>query len=151
MLTKLLADGLAVLALVVLAIGSLFVALALLNVGGGPSAADPYLPGHDDYGVGAGLAVALVWPIVLIVVGVLGAFALYLTQGKGSLAPFIVGLVGVYVLVLIGTVVYALLQLLITRDLSLPSVVFALPLILMFLAINGCAVYIARRYVFRQG
>lgn len=151
MLTKFLADGLAVLALVVLAVGSIFVALALLNIGGGPSATDPYMPGHDDYGVGAGLVLALVWPIVLIAVGLLGASALYLTQGKSSLMPFIVGLVGVYALVLIGTIVCALLQLFVTRDLSSPGVVFALPLILLFLAINSYAVYIVRRYVFHSG
>src|SRR2546430_1196841 len=129
-----------VLALLVLATGSTIITVAFL--GGTPNPKTPY-----DLGIGAGYAIALIWPAVVCVVWVLGAVALLIQRRVVSATFLLLMVVGVYVLV--QRMLYLIASMSGGRfpKRGLPAVL----VVLIFLALNVGSIYFGWRYILRGG
>lgn len=129
-----------VLALLVLVAGSALMVTAFL--GGTYNPETPY-----DLGIGAGYAIALLWPLVLAVVWLLGALALLMHRRLAAALFLFLILAGVCTLV--QRLLYGLASMSggSFPKRGLPAVL----VVLLFLAVNVGAIYVAWRYILHGG
>jgi hypothetical protein len=133
-----LARILTIISLVVFAAGSSYVAFLVLGIGQGP-------PGPDDYNEVSGYAVLIILPLVLLAAGAFGMVALIRMRGLSVVPPLLVGLVVTYVVVryALGMIVHVAGN---DQALRHPGVA-SVSAVLLFLAVNIVAMYVARSYI----
>lgn len=124
--------------LVVLVVGSIYVALGVMGVG-----SDPALRG--DYVEGAGLAYFVVWPIILLVSSLCLAIAMYRMRGLIAAIFVVVGAFAVFKLM--QPVLSAISALNGNTPPSGELTLFSVLVALVFLAVDSGALYVAWRYI----
>lgn len=140
MTPNLLARIFTVLALLVLTAGSTIISVAF--VGGTFNPETPY-----DLGVGAGYAIALVWPFILCIAWLLGTIALLLQRHLAAATLLLLIVSGVYVLVQRILYLIAFMGGGAFPKRGLPAML----VIIVFLSLDAGAIYLSWRYVMWGG